>query len=243
MFGRFTKAFRSRNLWNSVTNSNAPDDEITGAEIGLKYNTRPLSAFATAFYSAFDQLSIPGPTVNPITGVNESSTFWGKLKVYGVETEAVFRPAQFFELAGTVTWQRPRQRDLVEQLYGNLGDEFNGKLPARVPEWIARLSPTVFFDVGSVPMTLYANVSYAGRRYVDALNSTELPDYTTVDVGATAPVGDVRLQAVVTNLTDELGVTEGNPRVDGLTGQGTSTVIFGRPIFGRTVRLVATWDF
>jgi iron complex outermembrane receptor protein len=101
----------------------------------------------------------------------------------------------------------------------------------------------VFLDIGSVPTTLYANVSYAGRRYVDALNSTELPDYTTVDVGATAQVGDVHLQAVVSNLTNEVGVTEGNPRVDGLTGQGTSTVIFGRPIFGRTVRVVATWDF
>jgi iron complex outermembrane receptor protein len=53
----------------------------------------------------------------------------------------------------------------------------------------------------------------------------------------------VHLQAVVSNLTNEVGVTEGNPRVDGLTGQGTSTVIFGRPIFGRTVRVVATWDF
>lgn len=243
MFARFTKAFRSRNLWSSVTNSAAPDDKITGAEIGLKYNTRPFSAFATAFYSDFDQLSIPGPTVNPITGTNESSTYWGKLKVYGVETEAAFRPARFFELAGNLTWQRPRQRDLVEQRYGNLGDDFNGKLPARVPEWIARITPTVFFDIGSVPTTLYANVSYAGRRYVDALNSTELPDYTTVDVGATAQVGDVRLQAVVTNLTNEVGVTEGNPRVDGLTGQGTSTVIFGRPIFGRTLRVVATWEF
>jgi outer membrane receptor for ferrienterochelin and colicin len=243
MFGRFTKAFRSRNLWSSVTNSTAPDDRITGAEIGLKYNTRPLSLFATAFYSDFDQLSVPGPTVNPITGVNESSTYWGKLKVYGVETEAAFRPFRSFELAGNLTWQRPRQRELQEQTYGNLGNDFNGKLPARVPEWIARLTPTVFFDLGSVPTTLYANVSYAGRRYVDALNSTELPDYATFDMGATAQIGDVRLQAVVSNLTDEVGVTEGNPRVDGLTGQGTDTVIFGRPIFGRTLRVVATWDF
>jgi hypothetical protein len=48
---------------------------------------------------------------------------------------------------------------------------------------------------------------------------------------------------VVTNLTNEVGVTEGNPRVDGLTGQGTPEVIFGRPIFGRTARVVATWNF
>ncbi|GFE85496.1 TonB-dependent receptor domain-containing protein [Steroidobacter agaridevorans] len=243
MFGRFTKAFRSRNVWAAVTNNNAPDDKITGAEIGLKYNTRPFSLFATAFYSDFDQLSVPGPTVNPVTGINESATYWGKLKVYGIETEASYRPSRAFELAGNLTYQRPRQRDLQEQVYGNLGDDFNGKLPGRVPEWIARVTPTVFFDVGPVPATIYANVSYAGRRYVDALNSTELPAYTTVDLGATAQIGSAQLQAVVTNLTNEVGVTEGNPRVDGLTGQGTDEVIFGRPIFGRTVRVVATWNF
>lgn len=243
MFGRFTKAFRSRNVWAAVTNNKAPDDKITGAEIGLKYNTRPFSLFATAFYSDFDQLNVPGPTVNPVTGINESTTYWGKLKVYGIETEASYRPIRAFELAGNLTYQRPRQRDLQEQVYGNLGDDFNGKLPSRVPEWIARVTPTVFFDVGPVPATIYANVSYAGRRYVDALNSTELPAYTTVDLGATAQIGSAQLQAVVTNLTNEIGVTEGNPRVDGLTGQGTDEVIFGRPIFGRTVRVVATWNF
>lgn len=242
-FARYTNAFRSRNVWASVTNNTAPDDKITGAEIGIKYNTRPFSLFATAFYSDFDQLSVPGPTVNPITGTNESATYWGKLKVYGIETEAVVRPASFLEITANLTWQQPRQRDLQERTYGNLGDQFNNKLPVRVPEWIARVTPTVFFDLGDVPFSAYGTVSYSGRRYVDALNSTRLPAYTTIDLGMTATLGPVKLLGVVTNLTNEVGVTEGNPRVDALTGQGTDEVIFGRPIFGRTFRVVGTYNF
>ena len=242
-FARYTSAFRSRNVWATVTNNTAPDDGITGAEVGLKYNSRPFSLFATAFYSDFDQLSVPGPTVNPITGTNESATFWGKLKVYGLETEAVIRPIPQFEIAGNLTWQRPRQRDLQERTYGNLGDQFNDKLPVRVPEIVARVTPTLFFDLGTAEATLYGSVSHTGRRYVDALNSTRLPAYTTLDLGATAQLGQLQFQFVVTNVTNTVGITEGNPRVDALTGQGVDEVNFGRPIFGRTARAVATWNF
>lgn len=48
---------------------------------------------------------------------------------------------------------------------------------------------------------------------------------------------------MVTNVTNTVGITEGNPRVDALTGQGVDEVNFGRPIFGRTARAVATWNF
>jgi len=242
-FLRYTNAFRSKNVWAAVTNDTSPDDKIRGGEIGLKYNSRPFSLFATAFYTDFDRLSVPGPTVNPITGTNESATYWGKSKVYGIETESVWHPVPAFELAGNVTWQRPRQRDLQELTYGNLGDAFNNKLPVRVPEWIARVTPTVFFDLGDAPMSIYGTVGYVGRRFTDALNSTRLPAYTTLDLGVTARLGRINLQGVVTNVTNTVGITEGNPRVDALTGQGTDTVIFGRPIFGRTVRAVATYNF
>lgn len=242
-FTRFTRSFRSRNVWATVTGNSNPDDRITGAEVGVKYNSRAFSLFATGFYSDFDRLSVGGPTVNPITGTNESTTYWGKLKVYGLETEAVWRPVSAFELAGSLTVQRPRQRDLQEAKYGNLGDAYDGKLPSRVPEIIGRVTPTVFFDLGPVPVSVHGTMAYTGRRYVDALNTTKLPAYTVFDMGASARIGDVDFQAIVTNLTNKVGITEGNPRVDSLTGQGTTVVGFGRPIFGRTFRLIATWNF
>lgn len=242
-FARFTRSYRSKNVWAVVTANANPDDKITGAEIGVKYNSNAFSLFATGFYSDFNRLSIGGPTVNPFTGINESATYWGKLKVYGVETEAVWRPHRAFELAGSLTWQQPRQRDLQEGTYGNLGTAYDGKLPSRVPEVIGRITPTVHFDAGPVPISVFATASHVGRRYVDALNTTKLPAYTVLDLGVTARLGGIDLQGTVSNVTNTMGVTEGNPRVDSLTGQGTTTVGFGRPIFGRIFRLVGTWNF
>ena len=241
VFGRYTDAFRSQNLWAVVTNTQAPDDKITGYEVGLKYNTRPLQLFATLFYTDFDRLSVSGPTVNPITGVNESTTYWGTAESKGIETEFAWRPADWFSLEGNVTWQQPRQSDLQESKYGALGDAYNDKLPPRVPEWLARIEPTVHTTIAGYPVSMFARGAYVGERFVDSLNATRLPAYTTVDAGFTVDLDRVSLQLTGSNIFDEFGLTEGNPRVDSLTGQGTDVAIFGRPIFARHFRLVATY--
>jgi iron complex outermembrane recepter protein len=45
------------------------------------------------------------------------------------------------------------------------------------------------------------------------------------------------------NLTNEIGLTEGNPRTDLLIGQGTSNAIYGRPIFGRAFRMSLSYSW
>lgn len=241
VFGRYTNAFRGQNLWAAVTNTQAPDDKITGYEMGLKYNTRPLQLFATLFYTDFDRLSVSGPTVNPNTGVNESTTYWGVAESKGVETEFAWRPNAWFSLEGNVTWQQPRQSDLQESKYGALGDAYNDKLPPRVPEWLARVEPTIHTTVAGYPVSMFTRASYVGERFVDSLNSTRLPAYTTVDAGIAVDFDQLSLQLTGSNILDEFGLTEGNPRVDSLTGQGTDEAMFGRPIFARHFRLVATY--
>ena len=53
----------------------------------------------------------------------------------------------------------------------------------------------------------------------------------------------LRLQVAGANLTNEIGLTEGNPRTDALVGQGTGDAIYARPIFGRTLRLSLTYSW
>jgi iron complex outermembrane receptor protein len=53
----------------------------------------------------------------------------------------------------------------------------------------------------------------------------------------------LRFQLVGTNLTNKVGLTEGNPRTDALTGQGTGTAIYARPIFGRAIRMSLTYSW
>ena len=46
------------------------------------------------------------------------------------------------------------------------------------------------------------------------------------------------VQIVGDNLTNAHGLTEGNTVRDTFSGQGTPEAVFGRPIFGRSARLI-----
>ena len=54
---------------------------------------------------------------------------------------------------------------------------------------------------------------------------------------------NLRFQLTGSNLTNRIGLTEGNPRTDTFAGQETSTAIYGRPIFGRTIRMSLTYTW
>ena len=65
-----------------------------------------------------------------------------------------------------------------------------------------------------------------------------MPAYHSIGAGFSVTQGDWRLQIVGDNLTNAKGITEGNTRTDALAGQGTKEAIYGRPVFGRSARLV-----
>jgi outer membrane receptor protein involved in Fe transport len=90
----------------------------------------------------------------------------------------------------------------------------------------------------------YATLYYQGKRFVDSNNSTRLPAYTTLDAGLIVDLDQrLRVQVTGSNLTNEIGLTEGNPRTDLLLGQGSSTAIYARPLFGRTLRMSLTYSW
>jgi hypothetical protein len=64
-----------------------------------------------------------------------------------------------------------------------------------------------------------------------------LPAYGYFSLGVIAERGNWRFQIAGDNITNAHGFTEGNTAGDRF-GQGTPTAIFGRPLFGRSVRFV-----
>jgi outer membrane receptor protein involved in Fe transport len=84
-------------------------------------------------------------------------------------------------------------------------------------------------------------VQYTGDRFSDPENNQILPSFYQLDAGVSVTVADrIRLQVTGNNLTDELGLTEQNPRIIGGQGQG---VILARPILGRSFRFSAAVEF
>jgi outer membrane receptor protein involved in Fe transport len=85
--------------------------------------------------------------------------------------------------------------------------------------------------------------TYVGQHYEDQTGLSPLGKYRTLDGGIVANVGpDWQFRLQGTNLTNELGLTEGNARVFGVN-TGINGVILARPLFGREVYFQAKYIF
>ena len=104
-----------------------------------------------------------------------------------------------------------------------------------------RVTPAIDVDVGRFRPSLFATLQYTGDRFSDPENLQVLPHFYQLDAGVSVEVAQrVRLQVTGNNLTDEIGLTEGNPRIIG--GQGTGAIL-ARPILGRSFRFSAAVEF
>ncbi|MGH8235029.1 MAG: hypothetical protein ACREPU_12675 [Rhodanobacteraceae bacterium] len=89
----------------------------------------------------------------------------------------------------------------------------------------------------------FLTYEYAGERYEDETGLQPLGTFYTLGAGLVANVGaawQFRLQG--TNLTNAIGLTEGNARVTG-TSAGIGGVLMARPLTGREVYFQAKYRF
>lgn len=240
IYGRASEAFRVPG--ESIVYSGAVPvtNKARQYEAGLKLALPGVSAYFTAFYTKFDPFNASFPAFNPVTGQNNQTlTFIGTAVTKGVEADIDIRPVPWLSLAGTVTVSDPTMSDLVNEV-GASAAAVEGNQLIREPKVYGNFRPTVYLAAGETEIETYLRYNYVGKRYVDLFNLTELPAYGTLGAGVTARYRDWTFQVVGDNITNAKGLTEGNPRTDQLAGQGASTAIYGRPVFGRNVRFVVT---
>jgi outer membrane receptor protein involved in Fe transport len=103
------------------------------------------------------------------------------------------------------------------------------------------VAPAYEMQLGGAKATLYTALNYIGDRFSDVQNQQQLPHYYKWDAGLTVDVSDrLQFQASVDNITNAIGLTEGNPRQIGSQGSG---VILGRSILGRSARFSVGYKF
>src|SRR3546814_866248 len=96
------------------------------------------------------------------------------------------------------------------------GPGITGNQVLRQPDFQARATPSYTIDTPIGGLTLYATGTFVTKRYADLQNLQPLPGYETLDIGASFEFENgMTLAFTGTNVTNTLGITEGNSRVVG----------------------------
>lgn len=197
-------------------------------ELGLKTNTKTYAAFLTGFYNYFTGLPFQ------VFANGQNITSIGDSRAYGLEFEGALRPIQNLEFALTGVLQKAN----YENYAGNTGHRV-----IRQPRVQYRFTPSYRLPLQFGTVKAYTTYTYVGDRFADIENLQFLPSYHTLDAGVVAQFFngfEVRLTG--TNLTNQIGITEGNTRVIG-NATGVGGVFMARPIFGRAYELSLAYQF
>ncbi|OYO32552.1 TonB-dependent receptor [Janthinobacterium sp. PC23-8] len=207
-------------------------------EVGVKMNAGRSYLYVTGFYTQFNPLNASFTAFNPVTGRNDQTVpFFGKAIVRGAEFDGAWYLSERFNINGSLTVQDPQYKDFVSAT-GADPSKVVGNQIIREPKVFGNIRPSYHFNTGDYLVEMYGSYAYTGKRYVDFFQATELPAYHSFGAGVSLSRGDWKLQIVGDNLSNAQGLTEGNTRTDTLSGQGSKEAIYGRPVFGRSVRMV-----
>ncbi|HEX6994956.1 MAG TPA: TonB-dependent receptor [Gammaproteobacteria bacterium] len=229
-FGHYTESAKLPHF-DDVRNGVLQEDEVTNVELGYKNSFDNVGMFVTLFQTEFD--NVPFNDILPDGTILDRRA---ETRTRGIEVEGVYRPIDPFGLSFAVTVQDPEYRKFTGAAVDNTGNQIR-----RIPETMARIVPTFYLPNGRGEV--YLGVSHFDDRFSNDENTVVLPSYTKVDAGFIYDVSDsLSVQLVGDNLTDEVGLTEGNPRTDiGATGIGA--IYLARPLLGRSFRASAEYRF
>ncbi len=221
MFGHYTDSAKLPNF-DDVRNGVTVKDQVTNIELGYKASIEKLVVFATLFQTEFDNVPFQDILANGDIIVRRAET-----RTRGLELEGEFQPTDALGIRFSITQQDPKYQGFTGPAAGNTGNVIR-----RIPKTMARITPTYTFMDGAA--RAYFTYTYAGKRYANDENNIELPQYTKLDAGVMFDVGgNWTIQVTGDNLTDEIGLTEGNPRTDVGSG-GIGNIYMVRPLFGRS---------
>ncbi|HBK44875.1 MAG TPA: cyclic nucleotide-binding protein, partial [Xanthomonadaceae bacterium] len=244
LFARYTSGNRLPSLGNYVTNAAATPyvQTMDLGEVGYKFASPLLDLYATAFWTKYDNISFSN-YVFDADGVTIEEPHFANTRTLGLELEAALRPSEWLDFSASVTLQDPQYRGLsYVDKSGELND-YDGNQLIRVPKTSVRVVPGV--NLLGNRLRVQAAWEYQGERYVDTANSVRLPSYDAVNLSARFEASErVSIYGYVDNLTNSLGLTEGNPRAGELASsdRGANTFI-ARPLLGRNYRLALMYRF
>lgn len=203
VFARYSKGYKLpyfddfRDNYDAFTAGEDLIKEVNQFELGYKASFESVSAYLTLFGNEVigdTFVSQPGAPVQTFT--NEA---------YGLEVDVRWVHHSGFSLLANATFQ---ETEITESPTNK------GKQAQRQPPYQIRLSPSYDFELADgMAATLYGSFTVVDDRFSDNGNAVVLPGYEKLDLGLIFhPSEKLSLQLVLDNVTDEDGLTEGDPR-------------------------------
>ncbi|WP_266159113.1 TonB-dependent receptor [Dyella silvatica] len=248
LFARWTPTFRLPNLSSYITSPTATPITQTMklGEIGYKYTDRQFDIYATAFYTKYNNVGFSNYVFNSTNTSSTPQTGYANTKTKGLEFEGTWFATSWFDVQATATWQDPKYQGLSYTDNVNNGPvlrNYDNNQLIRVPKVSYRVVPGVNLLDGKLRLQLA--YEHEGMRYVDTANSVRLPAYNVLSASARYDLSKLcSLYFYADNITNSLGLTEGNPRAgELLSGDAGKNSFIARPILGRAYRAAIMYRF
>jgi outer membrane receptor protein involved in Fe transport len=224
----------------------SPMEKVRNLEGGFKYQTPVLYLDASVYFRKFTGLQYQ-ETNGAGVPIGAISNYGSSTK--GLNLNATWSPIENlkFALVG----------DYMDGHYTNYngcapykdinGDTecvgLDGEPLQRQPKVRYMFTPSYRIVTSWGDITPYVTYTHIGQRYEDQSGLQPLGSYYTLDAGIVADYNqNWQFTLRGTNLTNQIGLTEGNSRVFGVN-TGIGGVIMARSIEGREVNLQAKYSF
>jgi outer membrane cobalamin receptor len=236
----------------------SPLQKIRNFEGGFKYQSEfvylDISAYHRQFtgltYSYTDNNNVPlGCNSQPVTSTNPQCTSIFGADTKGVNFHGVFTPVENLKIDTLVAYQDGHYSHqngfiTVTDVDGKpLSVNFDGQPLQRQPKLRYMITPSYRFVMDWGDIMPFVTYTHVGQRYEDQTGLAPLGAYQTWDFGIVANYGQnwqFRVQG--TNLSNEIGLTEGNARVAG-NPTGPGGILLARSIEGREINIQAKYKF
>jgi iron complex outermembrane recepter protein len=242
VYGRYERGYNTNGV-------NPIGTAVILSEVGVTYSGFGFTGTVRGFRTLFDNQSFGGG-VDP-ANPNLNLGFFGNSITNGIDFDGIYRP-QFdplrpFALHVQATYQDPTFSNVSTGTITinnvNISSEANafydGKTPGRTPNVMYTITPQ--YDLPGHYGQVYLRYNYIGRIFADNGNQVALPGYGVLSIGAIVNVTPkLALNVNVENVTNALGLTEGNPR-QGFTQQIVNGYFYGRGIVGPTALVSLTY--
>jgi outer membrane receptor protein involved in Fe transport len=167
----------------------------------------------------------------------------------GVEYDLHYRPIDAIDLSWQGVLQSPKLTSPQETLTNNgvffeniSGTQYDGNTNDRTPKSLQTIQAAYVMPAsrGSV----YVRYRYIGSTFQDIANQLELPGYGTVDAGLIYNLTPrLNLNVSGENLTNQIGLTEGNPRQGVFAQSIINGSFYGRSITSANALVMLTYTF